>query len=126
MIKELPSLLIIDDSQSIRERLVALVQEASVDAVIETAGSYEEALKKISHSQPAVIFLDLNLPDRNGFDMLKMLKEKKLAAEVVIITNNAGAHYKRNAMKLGARAFIDKSNEFESITVVLKDILSGN
>ncbi len=124
MSKVKPSLLIVDDSPNIRTRLKSMIEEAQVSAEIVMAGSYSESIPLILEHKPAIVFLDLSLPDKNGLDILKMLKEKKVMSKVIVITNNAEPYYRKMAFKLGAEAFVDKSNEFEMIPGLLKEMLT--
>jgi DNA-binding NarL/FixJ family response regulator len=115
-------MLIIDDSPIIRERLLNMVKKLELFQDIRLAGSYREAEQLIQEKTPQVILLDLNLPDKNGFEILKMLKRKNIVSTVVVVSNNADKAYREQSLLLGAYRFIDKSNEFELIEDILREI----
>jgi DNA-binding NarL/FixJ family response regulator len=118
-------MLIIDDSPIIRERLMNMVKKLELFQDIRLAGSYREAEQLIQEKNPQVILLDLNLPDKNGFEILKMLKRKNIVSTVVVVSNNADKAYREQSLLLGAYRFIDKSNEFELIEDILREIASS-
>lgn len=118
-------MLIIDDSLIIRERLMNMVSELELFDDIRQAGSYKEAELLILEKNPDVILLDLNLPDKNGFEILKMLRRKGIGSTVVVVSNNADIAYREQSLSLGAYRFVDKSNEFELIEDILKEIVSS-
>lgn len=118
-------MLIIDDSPIIRERLMNMVKEMELFDDIRTAGSYGEAEQLIREKNPDIILLDLNLPDKNGFEVLKMLKKRGISSTVVVVSNNSDIAYREQSLALGAYRFIDKSNEFELIEDILREIVSS-
>ncbi len=69
--------IIIDDEPAARRLMKSLLAE-HIDAieVIDEAGSGREALKKIEELQPDVIFLDIQMPDLTGFEVLEQLEKK--------------------------------------------------
>jgi len=77
-----------------------------------TASSGEEGIKKINEPNIDVILLDLVLPDFDGFDILKKIREidslKKIP--VIIFSNLSDQDSLRKSEKLGATSFMVKSN----------------
>ncbi len=116
-------MLIVDDSTMVHKRLKSMVEETGLTFEINDAFTYEEAVESIRKKVPEVILLDLNLPDRNGFELLKLVRQNKISSKVIIVTNNADEYYKEKGLLLGADHFIDKSNEFEKIPDLLRQIV---
>jgi DNA-binding response OmpR family regulator len=72
----------------------------------------EEGLEKAEKEKPAIILLDIMMPKMNGYEMLKILKEKKETASIpVIILSSLGADQKliEKSKKLGVVHVIDKA-----------------
>lgn len=67
-------ILLVDDEPDLREMVVSILKEDGFEQ-IETAGSVREAVEAAEKSTPELAILDVMLPDGNGFDLMKKLKE---------------------------------------------------
>ena len=96
---------IVDDEIAVRKSISGLLGESFPDLnVVATAGSVAEALKVISQHQPRLVFLDVELPDGTGFDLLGKLPE--IDFRVIFVT---GHHeYALAAIKVSALDYILK------------------
>lgn len=70
------SVLIIDDEELARQRLINLVKDISELNLLGTCKTGKEAIKKINNNAPDLIFLDIQLKDMSGFDVLERLEVK--------------------------------------------------
>lgn len=77
--------LIIDDEALARERLRRLLAEFPEIEIVGEADSGEDALEKIHHLQPELIFLDIQMPGKNGFEVLAALEGERLP-QIIFIT----------------------------------------
>jgi DNA-binding NarL/FixJ family response regulator len=111
--------LIIDDSEVIRDRLKALLSETEQVAAVETADSARQGLALLRSSTHDVVILDLRLPDRSGLAVLQEIKAKYPAMCVAILTNYPYAVYRKRCTELGADFFFDKSTEFEKVAGII-------
>ncbi|TKC00442.1 LytR/AlgR family response regulator transcription factor [Pedobacter cryophilus] len=68
--------IIIDDEELARQRLIRLITPYNVFEVIAQATNGQEGLKLVEEHQPDVIFLDVEMPVMNGFEMLSKLKKQ--------------------------------------------------
>jgi len=59
----------------------------------------QEALLDLSNTNPDLIFLDLNMPEVNGWQFLEVLTEKQNQTQVVIVTSSTSKHDKEKAQK---------------------------
>jgi CheY-like chemotaxis protein len=124
MDKQKPIVLIVDDTVLFRKQLKEILEDKGAMRLIEEAGSYAEGVEKIDALSPAVVLLDIGLPDKSGIELLKYISKKHTHTEVVMITNNVNDYYKKQCKALGAGYFIDKSNQFEMISRVIEEIVS--
>jgi DNA-binding NarL/FixJ family response regulator len=108
--------LIVDDSEQIRERLVALLAESPQIRIVGQAGSGHEALDALQRLQPDTVILDIRLPDSSGIEVLKMIKARHPEIVVIMLTNFDYAQYRQQCRRLGADYFLNKTLEFEKIT----------
>ncbi len=102
-------LLVVDDDPHIRQALVDRFAARKYEVI--HAGSGREAVVKISREQPDVVLLDLQLPDGDGFWVLKQLRDEGLEATVVVITAFGTIDKAVQAMKEGAYDFVQKPFE---------------
>src|SRR4051812_46454550 len=102
-------ILVVDDDAHIRQALVDRFVARKFD--VSSAGSGKDALSKISREHPDVVLLDLQLPEGDGFWVLKQLKDEGIEATVVVITAHGTVDRAVQAMKEGAYDFIQKPFE---------------
>ena len=67
---------IIDDEQLARQRLMRLLKPYEIFDIIGEAANGQDGLEKIEELQPELIFLDIEMPVLNGFEMLLLLKHQ--------------------------------------------------
>lgn len=77
--------LIVDDEQHAREELQALLDETASFEIIGSCSNALEAVRMINREKPEVLFLDIDMPVLNGFELLSMLEEENLP-HVVFVT----------------------------------------
>lgn len=117
--------LIVDDSELIRKRLIEILDDFEEFEVAGIAGSAEEAYPYCNGSCPEIIILDIHLPGENGIKILEKIRKKNKEVKIIILTNFPFPQYQKKCMELGADYFVDKSSEFASISVILKEIYEG-
>ena len=78
--------IIVDDERLARNELRSLLAEFPEIEVIAEASNASEALEKIASEQPDVVFMDIHMPDTNGIEALKQLKELDEIPKVVFVT----------------------------------------
>lgn len=122
MYKSKLEILIVDDSEMIVERLIDLVHELIDVESVKQAGTFSEAYVLIEEVHPDIVFLDINLPDGNGVDLLNKIKKSYPEVKVIMFTNQANDYYKVMCKQLGADYFLDKSCDFESVPQILSSI----
>jgi len=105
--------IIIDDEPKGRNILLQLITEHFSDIkVVATASGAEEGIQRIETYKPDVIFLDVEMPGKNAFDMLKELGP----IDFKIIFVSAHNHYALNAIKLSALDFLLKPVDLDDLT----------
>ena len=116
--------LIVDDSHLLRERLTALISELPEIKIIGQAESAEKAINSIRILKPDVTILDIRMPGGNGFEVLKNIKNDKLAPLIIVLTNYSYPQYRKKCMDSGADFFFEKSTEFQKVIEVLKKYIN--
>ncbi len=119
-----PSLkvLVVDDSTFIRSVLISYLKEAEVNDV-QLAGSGDEVLKILQGGYiPDLIFLDLVLPDRDGFEIMKFIQSFVPSSRIVILSGLGEDKIILNALRNGAREFLPKPIKKENVILLIDRI----
>ena len=111
---------IVEDSASIRSRLVELLGEIDGICVVGEAETPDEAVAGIRETQPHCVVLDFQLLGGTGVDVLRAVHPGSPEIAFVVLTNHPTAQYRRVCMEAGANWFLDKSTEFNK----LKDVVT--
>jgi DNA-binding NarL/FixJ family response regulator len=119
--------LIVDDSEQIRQRLVALLTESTQIQIVGQAGNGRDAMKAMQLLKPDTVILDIRLPGRSGIELLKEIKARYPDVMVIMLTNFDYEQYRRQCRQLGADHFLNKTLEFEKIiATILGDTTEAN
>lgn len=116
------SILIVDDSVLIVQRIRGILKEVKNVGKIFSAESYNEAVKILLEEKPGIVLLDIQLPGRNGLELLRLIARDYPGIKVVMISNHTSEYYQRLCRKTGAAGFIDKSKDFDLIPGILEGI----
>lgn len=108
-IQNKPRILIVDDSEFNRAILKEILE--GTYEIIEADGG-KEALHKIDEygMEISLVLLDIIMPDKDGFDVLKYMKEERLISDipVIIISSEDSANYIRRAYEMGVSDYINR------------------
>ncbi len=110
---------IVDDSEALREELIALLSRYEEIEIIGQAGDSIEAKNAIPKLNPDVVILDIRMPGGNGIEVIRNIKKDNPKCVVIMFTNYPYSQYRKRYMKLGADFFFDKSSEVEKVIEVL-------
>lgn len=113
---------IVDDAENIRKSLKKMLSGFNFVKIIGEADSVGSAIDFLSHNKPDITLLDLNLPDGNGLEILKVIKNGKNPHKVIVLTNQSIEQYKVKSLNSGADYFFDKSTEFEKVIEIINSL----
>jgi two-component system NtrC family response regulator len=119
----MPSVLIIDDKDSLRDMLTKTLTLEGFD--VETAADGGDAIKLADTRRFDVVLTDLKLPTMDGIEVLSKLKEMDPAQEVIMMTAFGTIETAVHAMKLGAYDFLTKPFDTDHLTLLLKRALEN-
>jgi DNA-binding NtrC family response regulator len=117
-------LLVVDDERLIRWSLEQTLAKAGYE--VSTASTGEAALAVVREDPPDLILLDLKLPDTDGLQVLRQIKEQSPQVQVLIMTAYADVGTAVEAMKLGAYDYLPKPIDFENLAVTLRNALEAS
>ncbi len=115
------TILIVDDEKDMRFYIENLITSFGYNAA--SVGSGYEAIEKVKAINPALILLDLMMPEMDGIEVLRRLKEINGDIPVIMLSAHGSTDNVVKAMKIGASDFINKPFEPEVIEITLSQVL---
>lgn len=109
------SVLLVDDHELIRQGLRRAFERTDDFTVVAEAASVAEAIAAAKSHQPDVVVVDVRLPDGNGLDVARMLREDNDTIGIVVLTMYAGDEQLFGALEAGASAFVAKDAPAEDV-----------
>lgn len=119
-------ILLIDDHKLIKLGIKVLLEDNEEFSVIGDCASKKEFLEKISNDSYDLFICDISLPDGSGYDILEIIKEKKLSTKVIILSMHEDKSYMKKAFKLGASGYVTKSTAHEEILKAIDKVIFKN
>ena len=112
--------LVVDDHTMVREGLRRLIAHDEEICVIGEAGSKREAFAQISHLNPDVIVVDLNLPDGNGLEVVAWARSLSQRIGIVVLTMSNMPEHVLASMQSGASSHVDKASPSSELLSAIK------
>lgn len=112
--------LIVDDDLHIRRLLEGTLARAGYEAIEATTAA--EALEKAKVTRPDAIFLDLGLPDRDGLEIVTLLRQQ-CSAPIIVVSARDATDQKVAALDLGAHDYVTKPFDSEEVLARLRATL---
>ena len=122
MLEPRKRVLIVDDEAGVRDSL-RLLLKSSFD--VHTAEDGQQALNVVDEIKPDLILLDVLMPNLDGMQTLKQLKERSIEAPVIMLTATNTVRTAVQAMKWGAVDFLGKPFEVEELSNLIIGTLSN-
>ena len=112
---------LIDDDELIISMLSKVLTNEGYE--VRTATVARDVMGKITSWSPAVVMLDIRLPDRNGIEVLEDIVKTGIDTQVVMLTADDTAESAVKAMKLGAADYLTKPFNVDEVKIVLRNII---
>lgn len=122
--QEKTKILVVDDSQEVREKLSAMLKEMPEVDLIGTAANGMCAIDMIASKKPDLVLLDIIMPQLDGFGVMEYLVEHNIMPEVIVISALTQENFIFRALNLGAKYYIAKPFESESVKGRIRDVIS--
>lgn len=117
-----PTVLLCDDSRALRMLTARQLGDGGFEVVAE-AGNGDEALQQYKAHRPAVVLLDLVMPQVDGKQALKALLQHDAQAKVVILSSLGAQGDIEECLRLGAAAYLQKPIDPEAMVRVLRQVI---
>ena len=118
-------ILIADDHAVVRRGLKEILADALPGVIFSEAANGDEALSQLATLKASLLMLDINMPGRNGMDVLRDVKHAYPRLPVIVLSCHPEDQYAVRCLRAGAAAYINKDGAPEELALAIKKILSG-
>ena len=118
------TVLLVDDEAHIRKYVGLILKQLGSPTIYEATNGVE-AVETYSRVNPDLVLLDVNMPNMDGIETLKKLKEIDPGCIVVMLTSLANRQTIDQAVDLGASNYIRKDTSRDEITAALRETISA-
>ncbi len=117
--------LIADDHAIVRQGLRAILSDTADMVVAGEAENGVRALQLLRDGSWDVVLMDVNMPDRNGIDTLKLVKKEFPKLPVLMLSMHPEEQYAVRALKAGASGYLSKQSAPEQLVLAIRQVASG-
>lgn len=114
-----------DDHILMREGIRQLLEFDGSISVIDEASDGDECISKLLKSKPDVLLLDINMPKKNGIEVLEEIKKRNINVKVLILTVHNETEYLLKAVDIGVDGYILKDSESAELKKAIHAVLRG-
>ena len=113
--------LLVDDHDDFRTAVKSYLNGHDLGLEIFEANSGEAGVIRASCVKPDIVIMDISLPNENGFEAARQIKEDQPGCDIIILTLFDVALFKKAAEKIKVRAFIGKNEVYNKLLPVIKE-----
>lgn len=117
--------MIADDHKMIREGIKQLLELDENISVVAMASDGEECLSFLKDGLPDVLLLDINMPNKNGLEVLEEIKNQELDVKVIILTVHNEVDYLLRAVEIGVDGYILKDSGSAELINAIMMVMNG-
>lgn len=115
-------ILVVDDEDALRTVLSAELNSEGYE--VGTAADGMEALDELQKGAYDLVLLDIRMPNMNGFEVLKVIKERHAGTKVIMLTGFADLKNAIESKKLGAEDFVSKPYDLVDLLTTIDRVMS--
>jgi DNA-binding NarL/FixJ family response regulator len=121
-----PTILIVEDSEATRLCLEDAINKGGKFELIGFVNKFADAVEVIQRTPPTILLTDLDLPDGNGTDLIKLVQQPDIATKLaIVITVFGDSEHVINALKAGASGYLLKDDNYIEINDAITLMLNG-
>lgn len=118
-------IILVDDHKLVRQGIRSLLEVQPGFEVIGEASDGQEAIKLIETLTPDIAFLDVMMPNMNGIETSKLVRQRGLKTKIIFLSMHANATYAVRALQSGALAYVLKDSDFTEILQAVENVMEG-
>jgi DNA-binding NarL/FixJ family response regulator len=117
--------LLVDDHELVRQGIAAMLHGAADITVVAEARSGREALEVARRELPDVVLMDVKMPDMDGLEATRKLKEERPRTAVIMLTMHDNPSYLRDAVRAGAAGYLLKDVSKDELVDAIRQVATG-
>jgi len=117
--------LLADDHSMVRQGLKQIIEMEDDIVVIAQASDGNEAVKLAKEKKPDVILMDINMPQTNGLQAIKELKESGEHYKIIVLTIHQEREYLFKTLQMGAEGYVLKDAEASVLIDAIRSVYNG-
>ena len=117
--------LLADDHPLVRAGVRKVLEQQPLVTVVGEAGDGEEALKLLRELDPDLLVLDLNMPNRDGFAVLREARDAAPGVRILVLTMHASVEYVARAVREGADGYLLKDTAVKDLAAAIESVNAG-
>ena len=118
-------IIIADDQELIRQSLKIVLSANKDMEVIDTAADGRAVIQSVRQQQPDVILMDIRMPEIDGVQCTKIIKENYPNVKIIVLTTFDDAEYVFNALKYGASGYLLKDVSMQKLAEAIRTAVNG-
>lgn len=118
-------ILLVDDHPLVRDGLRVAVRRLLPSVRLEEASASDEALAKLESHRPHLVLLDVNLPDGNGLELARRIRERSSETKFLMVAGECDPWTVREALAIGAAGFVAKTRSASCLADGIEAVLEG-
>lgn len=119
------TIIIADDHPIVRQGLRQMIETEEDIKIVAEAEDGKKALELIKRFEPKIAILDINMPELDGFEVVRSLQDCNLETEIIFLTVHRDEIRFNEAIDLGAKGYILKQNAVENIITGIRTVAEG-
>jgi DNA-binding NarL/FixJ family response regulator len=119
-------LLLVDDHELFLEGIISLLEDEDNLEIIDTALNGKEALEVLSVKQPDIILCDLNMPEMNGIELVKIVKTEYPHIKIIVLTMHDDRPTVTEIMMSEAEGYVLKNTDRAELTTAIRRVCDGS
>lgn len=118
----MPRILVVDDTDDVRELIAKLLQRKGFD--VTTAAGGKQGVAQASTDKPDLILMDLNMPEMDGWQAARTIREEGITTPVIALTAHQMSDEHDRAIEAGFNGFQTKPLELDALLSLIEELLS--
>lgn len=117
------TVIIADDHKMFREGVVALLADQKEIKIIGEASDGTEVMELLGQTAPDVLLLDIEMPNMDGFDTLRAIKNLNVPTKTLVLTMHKSTEFIKNTLKVGAVGYLQKDAGKETLIAAINEVM---
>ncbi len=114
--------MVVDDSIPVAQRITSILYGMESVRLVLHAPDYDKAMALINSCEISFLLVDINLPGKNGIEILRSAGKAGYKGKVMMISNQDNSYYRELCASLGASYYFDKSDDFDKIPFIISQL----